>query len=105
MVITEIDFENGKKYKETFDFSEGSNIVMMAYLYFANGLPPESRAEFDDAEMHEVVRGLILGGGDSEKIEITEEIKNSSKLYQPNDECYRQGSHSYFFINPVVQKL
>jgi hypothetical protein len=89
---------------------ERKNLLMLAYLHFANGLDWQTRIEGDTQEALDVARGLARGAGSCQRLAsmncLTPELKEGRCLYQEGDECYLQGeaaTGSLLFIDPKVR--
>jgi hypothetical protein len=74
-------------------YSVADQVMMLVYL-FGNGLEEDSRFAGNTADAILTARGLIMGTGSCRRVADTPE----HPLYQPGDECYRQGDHAYAFL-------
>ena len=74
-------------------------------LAYGNGIILELRAEGDNEDAIGMLRGVAIGAGNSSRIELSAEEKQSLWLCQEGDECYRQPMKSggFTFINPTPQ--
>ena len=74
-------------------------------LAYGNGIILELRAEGENEDTIDTLRGVAIGTGHSSRIELSLEEKQSLWLFQEGDECYRQPMESggYTFINPMPQ--
>lgn len=78
---------------------------MSLVLSYGNGVILELRAEGENEEAIELLRGIAISTGRSIKLEMSSEENQNVWLYHEGDECYRQPMHEggYTFINPVPQ--
>lgn len=100
--ITLIDWEYPAEIPtpEIWELRDNSNLMAL-YLAFANGIIIELRAIGDSQDAVEVIRGLALGAGSCQKVDLSPEKKAKVWLYQDGDECYIQGDDfAYIFIDP-----
>lgn len=74
-------------------------------LAYGNGVIVELRAEGENEDIIDALRGIAKGTGASTKVELSQEEKQNVWLYQEGDECYRQPMKDggYTFINPIPQ--
>lgn len=84
---------------------QDQNTLLSLVLAYGNGIILELRAEGENAEALEALRGIVAGAGNSHAVELSLEAQQRLWLYRAGDECYRQAMHSggYTFINPKPQ--
>jgi hypothetical protein len=84
---------------------QNQNDLMGLVLSYGNGVILELRAEGENKQAIEILRGIATGTGAGRKIELSSEEKQNLWLYREGDECYRQpvSDGGYTFINPNPQ--
>ncbi|HUQ06897.1 MAG TPA: hypothetical protein VM261_30610 [Kofleriaceae bacterium] len=80
-------------YEGSTAYSLADHLMMLVYL-FGNGLEEDTRFTANTADSILTARGLIMGTGSCRRVADMPE----HPLYQPGDECYRQGDYAYAFL-------
>jgi hypothetical protein len=81
-----------------------TNDKQLFYLVvcLGNGNFDEACIECDSKEAQEAVHGLLVGTGGAELVAESASIEMRA-LFRPGYKIYRQGTDSYFFVNPVLR--
>ena len=105
LAVTWIPWDDSSEHVITVPGLYGlSDDLMGLYLMFANGVIREMKAEGDSEDAIQVLRGLALGAGNCTRADnLTDEIRERSRLYEGGWECYVQGDDAYIFIDPAPQ--
>ena len=79
---------------------------MALYLFFANGIILEMKAEGDTDDSLDILRGIILGAGSCVAVTLSDVEKKKAWLHEEGYECYKQGDKApaYIFVNPTPQQ-
>jgi len=79
---------------------DDQKMVFALVVSLANGDYDEVSIETDSIEAKECITGMLCGTGNAKQVEASPEVEQC-RLYQAGYEIYRQGTDSYFFVNPV----
>jgi hypothetical protein len=108
LLITIIDWEYPLSKEEAqpmvWDL-QNHNTLLGLILAYGNGVILELRADGENENVIDTLRSVVTGTGNSKKVNLSLEEKQSLWLYQEGDECYRQPMKDggYTFINPTPQ--
>ncbi len=108
LLISVIDWEYPSVKKEILPMEwdlQNKETLKSLLLAYGNGIIVELRAEGENEDAIGVLRGVAIGTGNSNRVELSLEEKQRLWLFQEGDECYRQPMESggYTFINPIPQ--